>query len=86
MTTFRPVVGMLLHLVMQLAVASLWIMLASTEQLEAMLVALCACGACGTAHGCHDIAIVRHALGSSLRHVMIHRGDGTPLALVFSTC
>ena len=40
MTSSRPVVGVLLQVVVQFAVAQLWIALASTEQLDAILFSL----------------------------------------------
>ena len=73
MTSSRPVVGVQLEVVVQFAVAPLWITSASTEQLEAILFALRTSGACGSAHGRHEIDRERHERGSSLRH-----GDDSP--------
>ena len=50
-TSSRPLVGVLLELVMQFAVAALWIRFGGTEAVVALLVALGALGPCGPAHG-----------------------------------
>ena len=52
LTSSRSMVGVLLELVMQYAVAALWIRFNGTEAVVALLVALGALGPCGPAHGC----------------------------------
>ena len=73
MTSSRPVVGTLLELVMQFAAAVIVDRVRGSKQLEAILVALCAAGVCGSAHGRHKKGTARHVRGSSLRY-----GDDPP--------
>ena len=51
-TSFQPVVGGLLELVMLFAMAALWIRCDGAEAVVALLVALGDVGPCGPAHGC----------------------------------
>ena len=67
MTSSRPVVGVLLQVVVQFAVAPLWIALASTEQLEAAGSAVCGLGAVGPRHGRDKSGRTRLERGSSPR-------------------